>query len=81
LDRSPFEEILHLGIVVVTQTAHGHALPVSATDKLPCSLLWRNSRIVAAFVSRILSMINLPRESVHADILLLAHNGAPFGRC
>lgn len=28
-DRSPFEEILHLGIVVVTQATHGHALPVS----------------------------------------------------
>ena len=28
-DRSPFEEILHIGIMVVTQAAHGHALAVS----------------------------------------------------
>src|SRR5260370_16380669 len=28
-DRSPFEEILHIGIMVVIQAAHGHALPVS----------------------------------------------------
>ena len=28
-DRSPFEEILHIGIMVITQAAHGHALPVS----------------------------------------------------
>src|SRR5258705_9602741 len=28
-DRSPFEEILHIGIVVVIQAAHGHALLVS----------------------------------------------------
>src|SRR6202166_775941 len=28
-DRSPFEEILHIGIMVVTQATHGHALPVS----------------------------------------------------
>jgi hypothetical protein len=28
-ERSPFEEILHIGIMVVTQAAHGHALPVS----------------------------------------------------
>ena len=28
-ERSPFEEILHLGIMVVTQAAHRHALPVS----------------------------------------------------
>src|SRR5260370_29025269 len=28
-DRSPFEEILHIGIMVVAQAAHGHALPVS----------------------------------------------------
>jgi hypothetical protein len=26
---APFEEILHIGIMVVTQAAHGHALPVS----------------------------------------------------
>jgi hypothetical protein len=26
---APFEEILHLGIMVVTQAAHGHVLPVS----------------------------------------------------
>jgi Transposase DDE domain len=28
-DRSPFEEVLHIGIMVVTQAAHGHALLVS----------------------------------------------------
>ena len=28
-DRSPFKEILHIGIVVVTQATHGHPLPVS----------------------------------------------------
>src|SRR5260370_5085560 len=28
-DRSPFEEILHIGIMVVTHATHGHALPVS----------------------------------------------------
>jgi hypothetical protein len=28
-DRSPFEEVLHIGIMVVIQAAHGHALLVS----------------------------------------------------
>src|ERR1700731_864556 len=47
------------------------------TDKLPCSP-WRNSRIVAAFVSRILSMINLPRESVTATEIVAWWTSMPI---
>src|SRR3984893_8969375 len=47
------------------------------TDKLPCSP-WRNSRIVAAFVSRILSMINLPRESKTATEIVAWWTSMPI---
>src|SRR3984957_5644783 len=47
------------------------------TDKLPCSP-WRNSRIVAAFVSRILSMINLPRESMTATEIVAWWTSIPI---
>src|ERR1700730_3778869 len=47
------------------------------TDKLPCSP-WRNSRIVAAFVSRILSMINFPRKSVTATEIVAWWTSMPI---
>src|ERR1700724_550431 len=47
------------------------------TDKLPHSP-WMNSRIVAAFVSRILSMINLPRESVTATEIVAWWTSMPI---